>query len=86
MYVVLWDEIADQYKTVPQNSSIKGWNARWFYTENVEESIWADIDSMGKPNANWTARPCSEEMQHVEELLEILAQTSRWGWHDAKLH
>jgi hypothetical protein len=30
----------------------KGWNARWFYTENVEESIWADIDSIGKPNTN----------------------------------
>jgi hypothetical protein len=47
MYLVLWDEMADQYKTVPLNSSIKGWNARWFYTKNVEESIWADIDSMG---------------------------------------
>jgi len=30
---------------------------------------------MAKPNANWTGRPSSEDMQQVEELLEILAQT-----------
>ena len=30
---------------------------------------------MAKPNANWTARPSNEDMQQVEELLEILAQT-----------
>ena len=70
---MLQDGMADQYKPVPLNSLVKGWNARWFYTKNVEQSISTDIDSMVVPNANWTTRPCGEEMNQVEKLLEILA-------------
>ena len=62
VYLVLRDGMADQNKTVPLNSSVKGYNARWFYTKNVEESISANIDSMAKLNANWAAMPSSKEM------------------------
>jgi hypothetical protein len=73
VYLVLRDGMASQYKSVPLNTSTKDWNARWFYTQNVEPSISADIDSMAAPNANRMAKPSGEEMTQVEELLEILA-------------
>lgn len=31
VYLQLSDGIADEYLTVPLNTSLKGWNARWFY-------------------------------------------------------
>ena len=76
VYLVLWDGMASECITVPLNSSMKGWNARWFYTKNWEPSISAEIDQLAVPNANWTARPSSEEMNQVEELLSILKQTN----------
>lgn len=64
--------MASQYITVPLNSSMKGWNMRWFYTKNWEPSILDEIDHLTVPNANWTARTSGEDMNQVEELLNIL--------------
>jgi len=55
VYLVLQDGMASEYITVPLNSSMKGWNARWFYIKNWEPSISAEIDQLAVPNANWTA-------------------------------
>jgi len=68
--------MANEYITIPLNSSMKGWNARWFYTKNWEPSISAEIDQLAVPNANWTAWPSGEEMKQVEQLLSILEQTN----------
>ena len=54
--------------------SLKGWNAKWFYIQNVEPSLSADIDYLAVPSANWSARPTSSEMTQVDELLQILGQ------------
>ena len=76
VYLVLRDGMTSEYITVPLNSSMKGWNARWFYTKNWEPSISPEIDQLAVPNANWTARPSGEEMNQVEELLSILRKTN----------
>ena len=31
VYLQLWDGMASEYITVPLNTSLKGWNVRWFY-------------------------------------------------------
>lgn len=54
--------MAGQYKIVPLNSLVKGWNTRRFYIENAEDSLSTDIDTMARPNANWMARTNGEEM------------------------
>jgi len=62
------------YIQVPLNMSLKGWNAKWFYIQNAEPSLLADIDHLAVPSANWLARPNSSEMTQVDELLQILGQ------------
>ena len=76
VYLVLRDGMASEYITIPLNSSMKGWNARWFYTKNWEPSISAEIDQLAVPNANWIAWPSSEEINQVEELSSILKKTN----------
>jgi hypothetical protein len=51
-YLVLQDGMVSEYKTVPLNSSMKGWKSKWFYAENVEDGISTDIYSSTKPNPN----------------------------------
>ena len=41
---------------VPLNTSLKGWNAKWFYIRNAEPSLSADIDHLAVPSANWSMR------------------------------
>ena len=72
-YLLLWNGKASKYKPMPLSTSNKGWKAWWFYTKNVEDGLSTDIDSPATPNHNWSARQSSEEMHHVEELLDLLA-------------
>ena len=59
---------------MPLNTSLKGWNAKWFYIRNAEPSLSAGIDHLAVPSANWPVRPNGEEMTQVAELLQILGQ------------
>ena len=63
-----------EYIQVPLNTSLKGWNAKWFYIQNAKPSLSADIDHLPVPSANWSVRPTSSEMTQVDELLQILGQ------------
>ena len=63
-----------EYIQVPLNTSLKGWNAKWFYIRNAEPSLSIGIDHLVVPNANWSARPNGEEMTYVAKLLQILGQ------------
>ena len=51
-----------EYIQVPLNTSLKGWNAKWFYIRNAQPSLFADIDDIAVPSANRSARPNGEEM------------------------
>jgi hypothetical protein len=71
-YLVLRDGKAYEYKLVPLSTSNKDWKLKWFYTENTKDGLSTDIDSPATSNPNWSAKPSSDEMQHVEELLDVL--------------
>lgn len=71
-YLVLWDRKVSEYKLVPFSTSNKGWKSKWFYTKNTEDGLSTDIDSPATSNPNWSAKPSSDEMQQVEELLNLL--------------
>ena len=74
VYLQLRDGMVKEYIQVPLNTSLKGWNAKWFYIQNAEQSLSADIDHLAVPSANWSARPTSSEITQVDELLQILGQ------------
>ena len=63
-----------EYIQVPLNTSLKGWNAMWFYIQNAEPSLSAGIDHLTVSSTNWLERPNSSEMTQVDELLQILGQ------------
>ena len=58
-----------EYIQVPLNKSLKGWNAKWFYIQNVELRLSVDIDHLAMSSMNWSARLISSEMTQVDELL-----------------
>ena len=62
VFLQLRDGMVNEYIQVPLNTLLKGWNAKWFYIQNVEPSLLANIDHLAVPSANWSARPNSSEM------------------------
>ena len=48
VYLQLHDGMASEYITVPLNTSLKGWNARWFYMKHSHIAIRCDIDHILK--------------------------------------
>ena len=44
MYLQLHDGMVGEYITVPLNTSLKGWNARWFYMKQSHITIRCDVD------------------------------------------
>ena len=43
VYLQLCDGMAGEYITVPLNTSLQGWNARWFYMKQSHPAIQCDI-------------------------------------------
>ena len=39
VYLQLRDEMASEYINVPLNTSLKGWNAKWFYIKQSHTVI-----------------------------------------------
>ena len=44
VYLQLRDGMAGEYLTIPLNTSLKGWNARWFYMKQSHPAIRCDAD------------------------------------------
>jgi len=44
VYLQLRDGMAGEYLTVPLNTSLKGWNARWFYMKQSHPAVRCDTD------------------------------------------
>ena len=61
--------MVDEYITVPLNTSLKGWNARWFYMKQSHPTIWCDIDQISENQRSWSEKPTSADMEQVKELL-----------------
>ena len=64
--------MAGEYITVPLNTSLKGWNARWFYMKQSHPITHCDVDHIPENQRSWSERPSSADMEQVRELLGII--------------
>ena len=62
VYLQLHNGMAGEYITVPLNTSLKGWNARWFYMKQSHPTICCDIDHVPENKRSWPERPSSANM------------------------
>ena len=44
VYLQLHDWMVGEYITMPLNTSLMGWNARWFYMKQNHLAIRCDVD------------------------------------------
>ena len=72
VYLQLRDGMAGEYLTVPLNTSLKGWNARWFYMKQSHPAIRCDIDHISESQRSWSETPNSANMEQVRELLALI--------------
>ena len=61
-----------EYLTVPLNTSLKGWNARWFYMKQSHPTIRYDVNHVLENQRSWSERPSSADMEQVRELLGLI--------------
>ena len=64
--------MASEYITVPLNTSLKGWNARWFYMKQSHPTIWCNVDQVPENQRSRSVKPTSADMDQVKELLELM--------------
>ena len=72
MYLQLHDGMAGEYLTVPLNTSLKGWNARWFYMKQSHPAIRCNVDHVPESQKSWSEKPSSADMEQVRELLGLI--------------
>ena len=61
-----------EYITVPLNTLLKGWNARWFYMKQSHPAIRCDIDQILENQKSWLEKSNSADMDQVKELLGLI--------------
>ena len=71
--------MASEYITVALNTSLKGWNAKWFYMKQSHPIIRCDIDQISENQKSWSEKPISADMEQVKELLELIRGTKMNG-------
>ena len=71
-YLQLRDGMASEYINVPLNTSLKGWNARWFYIKQSHPVIRCDVHHIPESQSSWSKRPNSADMEQVRELLDLI--------------
>ena len=72
IYLQLRDGMAGEYITVPLNTSLKGWNARWFYMKQSHPTICCDVDHVPENQRSLSEKPSSADMEQVRELLDLI--------------
>ena len=71
--------MAGEYLTVPLNTSLKGWNARWFYMKQSHPTIRCDIDHIMESQKSWSEKPSYADMDQVRELLSLIKGVKKNG-------
>ena len=64
--------MAGEYINVPLNTSLKGWNTRWFYIKQSDPIIRCDVLHIPESHNNWSERPNNADMEQVIELLDLM--------------
>ena len=72
VYLQLRDGMASEYITVLLNTSLKGWNARWFYMKLSHPTIRCDVSHVPENQKSWSEKPSSADMEQVRELLDLI--------------
>ena len=72
VYLQLWDGMVSEYITVPLNTPLKGWNARWFYMKQSHPAIRCDFDHIPESQKSWSKKPNNADMEQVGELLDLI--------------
>ena len=72
MYLQLHDGMASEYITVPLNTSLKGWNIRWFYMKQSHPAIRCNVDHILENQRSWPEKLSSADMDQVRELLSLI--------------
>ena len=72
MYLQLRDGMVGEYITVPLNTLLKGWNARWFYMKQSHPAIRCDVDQILENQRSWLEKSTSADMEQVKEPLELI--------------
>ena len=72
VYLQLHDEMVGEYITIPLNTSLKVWNARWFYMKQSHPAIRCDVDHILENQKSWSEKPSSADMDQVRELLCLI--------------
>ena len=72
VYLQLHDGMVGEYHAMPLNTSLKGWNARWFYMKQSHPAIRCDIDHVPESQKSWSEKPSNADMEQVRELLGLI--------------
>ena len=72
VYLQLYDGMVGEYITVPLNTSLKGWNARWFYMKQRHPAMHYDVNHIPENQRSWSEKPSIADIEQVEELLGLI--------------
>ena len=72
MYLQLRDGMASEYLTVLLNTSLKGWNTRWFYMKQSHPAVRCNADHIPESQRSWSELPSKDDMEQVNELLGLI--------------
>ena len=64
--------MASEYINVPLNTSLKGWNSKWFYMKQSHPAIRCDVHHILENQRSWSKKPNSADMEQVMELLDLI--------------
>ena len=63
IYLPLHDGMVGEYITIPLNTLLKGWNARWFYMKQRHPAIRCDVDHVLENQRSWSEKLSSANME-----------------------
>ena len=72
VYLQLRDGMVGEYLTVPLNTLVKGWNARWFYIKQSHPAVHCDANHIPESQRSWSEKPSSADIEQVRELLALI--------------
>ena len=72
VYLQLHDGMVGEYLTVPLNTSLKGWNTRWFYMKQSYPVVCCNTNHIPESQNSWLETPSSTDMEQVRELLGLI--------------
>ena len=71
--------MASDYISVPLNTSLKGWNAKWFYMKQNHPAIRYDVHQIPENQRSWSERPRSIDIEQVKLLLDLIQSVELRG-------